>query len=47
MGARSIMVTASEANAVLLRRLGFYDIGKVVYFEDRPGIAFHALQLNL
>ncbi len=47
MGAKSVVVTASEANAVLLRRLGFNDIGKIVYYDDRPGIPFHAMQLNL
>lgn len=47
MGARSIMVTASEGNARLLRKLGFEDIGETVYFEDRPGTCFWALQYNL
>lgn len=47
LGARSMIVTASEGNARLLRKLGFWDIGKVVEFDDRPGIPFHALQLNL
>lgn len=47
MGAKSIIVTASEANARLLRKLGFFDIGKVVEFEDRPGVPFHALQYNM
>lgn len=47
MGAKSIIVTASEGNAKLLRKLGFFDIGRIVEFEDRPGIPFHALQLNI
>ncbi len=47
MGAKSIMVTASEGNARLLRKLGFEDIGETIYFSDRPGTLFIALQLNL
>ena len=47
LGAKSIMVTASEGNARLLRKLGFIDIGETIYFDDRPNTLFHALQLNL
>ncbi len=47
MGAKSIMVTASAGNARLLQKLGFEDIGETVYFDDRPGTCFYALQLNL
>lgn len=47
MGAQSVMVTASAGNARLLKKLGFEDIGETVYFEDRPGTCFYALQLNL
>lgn len=46
MGAKSIMVTASAGNARLLKKLGFEDIGETVYFEDRPGTCFYALQYN-
>ena len=47
IGAKSIMVTASEGNARLLRKLGFVDIGETIVFDDRPNTLFHALQLNL
>ena len=47
MGAKSVMVTASEGNARLLRKLGFEDIGETVSFEDRPNTSFYAMQLNL
>lgn len=47
MGAKSIMVTASEANVRLLSKLGFVKIGETVKFDDRPGVIFHAMQLNL
>jgi predicted GNAT family N-acyltransferase len=47
MQAKSIMVTASEGNARLLRKLGFEDIGETIFFSDRPGTLFIALQLNL
>jgi predicted GNAT family N-acyltransferase len=47
MGARSVMATASEANARLLLKLGFADIGERVVFSDRPRVPFWALQLNL
>lgn len=47
MGARSIVVTASEGNVRLLKKLGFEDIGETVYFEDWPNACFYALQLNL
>ncbi|KAJ1423506.1 hypothetical protein B484DRAFT_398645 [Ochromonadaceae sp. CCMP2298] len=46
MGARSIMATASEANMRLLLKLGFFDIGQRIYFEDRPDTQFFALQYN-
>lgn len=47
MGAKSIMVTASDGNARLLTKLGFEKIGQTVEFSDRPGVIFHAMQLNL
>ena len=48
MGAKSIMVTASVANARLLEKeLGFFPIGQTIVFSDRPNTTFHALQLNL
>lgn len=48
IGAKSIMVTASEGNKVILcRNFGFEDIGERVYFDDRPNTLFYALQLNL
>lgn len=46
MGAQSIMVTASEGNARLLKKLGFEDIGERVFFEDRPNTCFYALQYD-
>ncbi len=46
MGARSVMATASEGNARLLLKLGFTDIGETISFDDRPGVVFHALQLD-
>ena len=47
LSARSIMVTASEGNARLLRKIGFTDIGEKIIFSDRPNTTFYALQLNL
>eukprot|EP01038_Epipyxis_sp_PR26KG_P007467 gene7467-10178_t len=47
MGAKSIMVTASVGNMSLLKKLGFEEIGEQIYFDDRPGTCFYALQLNL
>ena len=46
LGAKSVMVTASEANARLLRKIGFEDIGQTIEFSDRPRTLFVALQLN-
>ncbi len=47
IGAKSIMVTASEANAKLLHNIGFEYIGQNIEFTDRPGTLFIALQLDL
>jgi predicted GNAT family N-acyltransferase len=47
MGAKSVMATASEGNARLLLRIGFFEIGQTVVFADRPKTTFHALQMNL
>ncbi len=47
IGAKSIMVTASEANAKLLHSIGFEYIGQNIEFADRPGTLFVALQLDL
>jgi len=46
MGARSVIATASDGNARLLRKIGFFDIGQSIVFADRPSTTFHALQLN-
>jgi|EP01036_Dinobryon_divergens_P026497 predicted GNAT family N-acyltransferase len=47
MGAKSIIVTASEGNASLLRKSGFFEIGQRIEFDDRPGVSFIAMQKNL
>lgn len=47
MGAKSIIVTASAGNASLLTKIGFFDIGERIVFEDRPGVTFIAMQKNL
>ena len=47
MEASSIIVTASEGNASLLRKLGFFEIGHRIEFDDRPGVSFIAMQKNL
>jgi hypothetical protein len=44
MGARSILVTASEKNNRLLLALGFTDTGIRESFPNRPGFPFRALQ---
>ncbi len=44
-GAKSILVTASDANARLLLSMGFTDTGVVESFSNRPGFMFRALQL--
>lgn len=46
MGAKSIIVTASDGNARLLRKIGFVDIGETIEFSDRPGTIFHAMQYD-
>ncbi len=45
MGARSIVVTASEINSRLLSQLGFADTGIRESFPNRPGFEFRAMQL--
>ena len=47
MQAKSVMVTASIENAHLLEKLGFESLNETIYFDDRPGVCFYALQLNL
>jgi hypothetical protein len=47
MGARTIVVTASQGNARLLARLGFESIGATVRFSDRPEVEFIAMELVL
>ena len=47
LGARTLTVTASKANARLLAGLGFRDTGLVVTFPNRPGFPFHALEMRL
>ena len=47
-GARTLIATASEANARLLEvALRFTALGASITFEDRPGAVFHALLLQL
>lgn len=46
MGSKSVMVTASAGNAKLLKKIGFEDIGETIYFDDRPGVLFYAMQYN-
>ncbi len=47
MGAKSVIVTASEVTAALLLKHGFADIGgESVVFSDRPRVPFRPLQLN-
>ena len=47
LNTKYIIVTASKGNSILLKKLGFHDIQKVVYFNDRPNFPFHCLQLKL
>lgn len=47
LGAKYIIVTASYDNMIRLKTLGFEEIGKIVYFDDRPNVAFHCLQYRL
>jgi GNAT superfamily N-acetyltransferase len=44
MGARSIIVTASEKNSKLLMELGFEDTGVRGFFPNRPTFEFRGLQ---
>lgn len=44
MGAKSILVTASETNSRLLLDMGFTDTGVRETFANRPGYSFRALQ---
>ena len=46
LNAKFIIVTASNDNAIRLKRLGFYDINKIVYFDDRPNVPFHCMQYD-
>jgi predicted GNAT family N-acyltransferase len=46
-GARTVTVTASAANANLLQRQGFTDIGLLATFPDRPKVTFYALEKHL
>jgi hypothetical protein len=41
------MRTPADGNARLLVKLGFVDIGETISFDDRPGVVFHAMQLDL
>jgi predicted GNAT family N-acyltransferase len=47
LNAKYIVVTASNDNAIRLKKLGFYDINKIVYFYDRPTVPFHCLQYQI
>jgi predicted GNAT family N-acyltransferase len=42
-----MIVTASQGNTILLKKLGFIEINKIVYFDDRPNYPFHCLQLKI
>lgn len=44
MGAKSIVVTASERNARILSTLGFVDVGIRATFPSRPGYLFRGMQ---
>lgn len=46
MGAKSIIVTASEGNSRLLHRVGFTDTGIRETFPNRPGFEFKAMRLD-
>jgi ribosomal protein S18 acetylase RimI-like enzyme len=46
MGAKSIIVTASDRNAQLLEKSGFFDTGIRETFPNRPEFPFRGLQLN-
>ena len=47
LGARTVIATASESNASLLKLHGFVDIGETIVFKDRPLTTFYALQLSI
>ena len=47
LNAKYIIVTASNDNALRLKKLGFLEINKIVYFDDRPLVPFHCLQLSI
>ena len=47
MGARTVVVTASQGNVRLLAQLGFESIGATVRFADRPAVEFSAMELVL
>ncbi|KAI9003425.1 hypothetical protein DFJ74DRAFT_713642 [Hyaloraphidium curvatum] len=47
MGCRTMTVTASESNARLLAKLGFVDTGVRMEFDNRPGVEFRALELDM
>jgi ribosomal protein S18 acetylase RimI-like enzyme len=45
MGAKSVLVTASEANSRLLKAFGFVDTGVRETFDNRPNFPFLAMEL--
>lgn len=47
MGAKSVLVTASEKNARILEKLGFQDTGIREVFPNRPTYEFLAMDLKL
>lgn len=47
LNAKYVCVTASNDNALRLKKLGFLEINKIVYFDDRPLVPFHCLQLSI
>jgi ribosomal protein S18 acetylase RimI-like enzyme len=47
LGAKCILVTASEANARILEKLGFHDTGIKEIFSNRPKYVFSAMELIL
>jgi ribosomal protein S18 acetylase RimI-like enzyme len=45
LGAKSILVTASDANVRILEKLGFHDTGIKEIFSNRPKCVFSAMEL--
>jgi predicted GNAT family N-acyltransferase len=45
VGAKSIIVTASDQNTLILKKMGFLDTGIKETFSNRPEMSFNGLQL--